>query len=129
MTVSWAGPYDFGMANERGKSELLVVTPDGVRRVATTLFGMDLVQQVARLLNSENIMSTRLGDDMTLWHAEGGRRRGRAGQPNPTASQLAAEHGAPPITGPAIITGPLLYGSPYPLDAAAADQIAARLRA
>ncbi|MEU9090073.1 hypothetical protein [Streptomyces sp. NPDC048428] len=49
------------------------------------------------------------------------------GAPNPDASRLAAEHGSPPVTGPAVVTGEMLYGAPYPLDAGRAAQIAARL--
>jgi hypothetical protein len=117
------------MADERGKgARLLLVTAGGVQHVTTNFFGMDLVQEVARLLGSANIRSTRLGDDLTLWHAEDRPGRARPGQPNPAASRLAADHGSSPVTGPAVITGPLLYGSPYPLDADEAEKIAARLR-
>jgi hypothetical protein len=113
------------MAKERGKAaQLLLVTGGGVQQMTTSLFGMDLVQEVARLLGSEHIRSTRLGDDLTLWHAEDRSGRARSSQPNPTASRLAAEHGSPPVTGPAVITGPMLYGSPYPLDAGEAERIA-----
>jgi hypothetical protein len=89
---------------------------------------MDLVQEVARLLGSEHIRSTKLGDELTLWHAEDGPGQARPGQPNPTASQLAAEHGSSPVTGPAVITGPMMYGSPYPLDGDEAVRLVARLR-
>ncbi|MGI5521473.1 hypothetical protein ACQEUX_10990 [Micromonospora sp. CA-259024] len=117
------------MANERGKAAgLLLVTAGGVQQVTTASFGMDLVQEVARLLGSANIRSTKLGTDLTLWHAEDSPGRSRPGQANPTASQLAAEHGAAPVTGPAVVTGPILYGSPYPLDADEAHRIATRLR-
>ena len=117
------------MAKDRGKtSRLLLVTARGVQQVKTGSFGMDLVQEVARQLGSANIRSTKLGDDLTLWHAEDGPGQARPGQPNPVASRLAAEHGSPPVTGTAIITGPMLYGSPYPLDADEAERIATSLR-
>ncbi|GAB3984531.1 hypothetical protein GCM10029978_094460 [Actinoallomurus acanthiterrae] len=107
---------------------LLVVTAGGVQQVTTNFSGMELVQEVARLLGSEHIRSTRLGDDLTLWHAEDRPGRTRPGRPNPAASRLAAEHGFPPVVGPAVIAGPILYGSPYPLDADEAERVAARLR-
>ncbi|MFI7609463.1 MFS transporter [Micromonospora sp. NPDC049366] len=129
LTAPTGQPDDLGTANERGRAgRLLLVTVDGVEQVTTPFFGMDLVPEVARLLGSENIRSTRLGNDLTLWHAEDSPGRARPGQPNPTASQLAAEHGSPPVTGPAVITGPIAYGSPYPLDPDEADRIATRLR-
>lgn len=106
---------------------VLLVTGSGVRRVATGAYGMDLVQEVARLLGSEHIRSTRLGDDLALWHAEESPGRPLAGQPNAVASGLAAEHGVPPVTGPAVVTGPVLYGSPYPLDVDEIARVAARL--
>ncbi|PYC74902.1 hypothetical protein C7C45_03140 [Micromonospora arborensis] len=124
-----AGIADAGIAQERGKTaELLLVTVGGVQRVTTPFVGMDLVREVARLLGSENIRSTRLGTDLTLWHAEDRPGRAQPGQPNPAASLLATEHGSPSVTGPAVVTGPILHGSPYPLDADEADRIASRLR-
>lgn len=122
-------PYDPGMADEQDKTAgLLLVNVDGVEQRTTGCFGMDLVREVARLLGSEYIRSTRLGDDLTLWHAEDRPGQAGAGRANPAASRLAAEHGSPPVTGPAVVTGPLLYGSPYPLDAGDAERIATRLR-
>lgn len=122
------------MFGKRGKasrsaqtSRLLFVTAEGVRQMPTNLYGMDLVPEVARLLGSPNIRSTRLGEDLTLWHAEESPGNPRSGRPNPLASRLAAEHGEPPVTGPAVISGPLLYGSPYPLAADEADRITAGL--
>ncbi|MFF1922867.1 hypothetical protein ACFVW8_20140 [Streptomyces sp. NPDC058221] len=100
-----------------------------VQHVPTSLFGMDLVQEVSRLLQSEHIRSTKIGDALTLWHAEIAPGRAHPGPPNPAASQLAAEYGSPPVTGPAVVTGEMLYGSPYPLDADKAAEIAARLGA
>lgn len=129
MTVPSGRSGEAGTASGRGTAAgLLLLTVGGVHQVTTTLFGMDLVQEVARLLGSENIRSTRLGTDLTLWHAEDGPGRARPGQPNPVASQLAAEHGSPPVTGPAVVTGPIVSGSPHPLDAEEADRIATRLR-
>lgn len=107
---------------------VVVVSPDGLRQVATASFGMDLVQQVARLLGSEHIRSSKLGEQLTLWHAEDGPGRPRAGLPNPAASLLAAEYELSPVAGTAVVTGPLLYGSPYPLKADEAEQLLARLR-
>ncbi|MGS2616840.1 MFS transporter [Micromonospora sp. LZ34] len=129
VTAPTGRSNDAGTAAERGTAAgLLLVTVGGVQQVTTTHVGTDLVQEVARLLGSENIRSARLGTDLTLWHAEDGPGRARPGQPNPRASQLAAEHGSPAVTGPAVITGPIRYGSPYPLDADEADRIATRLR-
>lgn len=107
---------------------VVMVSPDSLRRVATASFGMDLVQQVARLLGSEHIRSSKLGEELTLWYAEDGPGRPRAGLPNPVASHLAAEHGLSAVVGTAVVTGPLLYGSPYPLSAVEADQLLTRLR-
>lgn len=106
---------------------VLLVTDGGVRRVATGAYGMDLVQEIARLLGSEHIRSTRLGEDLSLWHAEESPGRPRAGAPNTVASRFAAEHGVPPVIGPAVLAGPVLYGSPYPLDVDEVAQVAARL--
>jgi hypothetical protein len=44
------------------------------------------------------------------------------------ASGLAAEHGSPPVTGPAVVSGPIEYNSVFPLKAADAEQLASRLR-
>ena len=107
----------------------MLVTVDGLQQMTTTFYGMDLVQEVARLLRSENIRSTRLGGDLTLWHAEDNPGRPRAGHPNPAASRLAAEYGAPPVTGPAVITGPIMNNTIYPLDTDQAGRVAIRLRA
>ncbi|GAB3422801.1 hypothetical protein GCM10027569_54580 [Flindersiella endophytica] len=106
----------------------MLVTVDGVHLVTTTFIGMDLVQEVARLLDSENIRSTRLGGDLTLWHAEDGPGRPRAGHPNPVASRLAAEYGSPPVSGPAVISGPIMDNTVHPLHADHADRLAAHLR-
>ncbi|MEV1317726.1 MFS transporter [Micromonospora arborensis] len=129
VPASAGGPRDPGTAHERGKTaELLLVNVGGVQQVTTPFFGIDLVREVARLLGSENIRSTRLGTNLTLWHAEDSSGRAQPGQPNPAASLLATEHGSPPVTGAAVITGPIMHGSPYPLDADEADRIATRLR-
>lgn len=122
-------PYDAGVASELSEAaRLLLVTVDEIQQVETTAYGMDLVPEVARLLGSGNIRSTRLGDEMTLWHAEDAPGRARAGRANPVATKLAAEHGLPPVTGTVVITGPIQYNSVFPLDAAAADRTATRLR-
>lgn len=93
----------------------------------TSPFGMDLVQEVSRLLGSEHIRSTKISDDLTLWHAEIAPGRSHPGAPGPAASQFSAEHGSPPVTGPAVVTGEMLHGAPYPLDADKAAQIATHL--
>lgn len=133
--MAWSHDYHPRMAlfrrnkaSSNATTALLVVTDSGVTRVNTGSYGPDLVQEVAKQLRSQNIRSTKLGDDLTLWHAEVSPGQARSGRPNPAASQLAAEHGHPPISGPAVVTGALLYGSPYPLDADGAERIAARLR-
>ncbi|MEC3994101.1 hypothetical protein VSR01_11305 [Actinacidiphila sp. DG2A-62] len=108
-------------------SGLVLVSGGGVRQVATGSYGMDLVQEVARLLGSEHIRSTKLGEDLTLWHAEDGPGRPQPGLPNPAASRLAAGYGSPPVTGPAVVSGPMMYGSPYPLDADGLARTATRL--
>jgi hypothetical protein len=117
------------MADQAGRAaRLVLVTVDGVHLLTTTFIGMDLVQEVARLLDSENIRSTRLGGDLTLWHAEDGPGRPRADHPNPVASRLAAEYGSQPVTGPAVVSGPIMDNTIYPLDAQQAEQVASRLR-
>jgi len=106
---------------------LVLVSGGGVRQVATGSYGMDLVQEVARLLGSEHIRSTKLGEDLTLWHVEDDPGRAQPGLPNPVASRLATEYGSPPVTGPAVVSGPMMYGSPYPLDAHGLARIATQL--
>ncbi|MFI9814688.1 hypothetical protein [Saccharothrix variisporea] len=112
----------------RGSAGLVLVTGDGVHLVTTNSIGMDLVGEVARLLGSEHIRSTRLGGDLTLWHAEDGPGKPRSGYPNPAASALAAEHGSPPVSGPAVVSGPIAHNSVFPLDAAEAERLVSRLR-
>ncbi|MBA0049539.1 hypothetical protein E0L36_01015 [Streptomyces sp. AJS327] len=111
----------------KATSGLLLVSDRGIKRVETASFGMDLVQEVARLLGSEHIRSTKLGEELTLWYAEDGPGRARSGPPNPVVSRLVADHGAVPVTGPAVVTGPLLYGSPYPLSAEEITRVSGRL--
>ncbi|MFJ3889909.1 hypothetical protein [Streptomyces rubrogriseus] len=101
----------------KATSGLLLVSDRGIQQVKTASYGMDLVQEVARLLGSEHIRSTKLGEVLTLWYTEDGPGRASSGPPNPVASRLAADHGAALVNGPAVVTGPLLYGSPYPLGA------------
>lgn len=113
--------------SSNGTHRMLLMKDGRVQSVPTSLFGMDLVQEVSRLLGSEHIRSTKLGGDLTLWHSEIAPGRAHPGAPNPAASQLAAEHGSPPVTGPAVLTGEMLYGAPYPLDADKAAEVATRL--
>lgn len=107
---------------------MVLVTADGARPVTTNSIGMDLVREVARLLGSEHVRSTRLGGDLTLWHAEDGPGRSRSGPPNPAASSLAAEYGSPPVTGPAVVSGPIADNTVHPLSADDADRLTTRLR-
>ncbi len=81
------------------------------------------------MLGSDRIQSTRLGDaDLTLWQVEDSPGRVRPGEPNPAASRLAAGYGKPPVTGPAVINGPIVPGGPFPLDVDEAEGIVTRLR-
>ncbi|OIV38542.1 hypothetical protein BIV57_05255 [Mangrovactinospora gilvigrisea] len=126
-----------GESGESGRgAELLLLADGAVQRHSAESYGMDMVQEVARLLGSPNIRSTVLGENLTLWHAEaGGGSRGffrrRSPEANALANRLASEHGSsiPVVAGPAVVSGPMLYGSPYPLDAAEADALAAYLAA
>ncbi|WP_393058340.1 hypothetical protein [Streptomyces sp. LN549] len=113
--------------SSNGTHRLLLIKDGHVQNVPTSLYGMDLVQEVSRLLGSEHIRSTKLGDDLTLWYAEISPGRAHPGAPNPAASRLAAEHCSPPVTGPAVVTGEMLYGAPYPLDVDKAAQLTTRL--
>ncbi|MFI6859516.1 hypothetical protein ACIBKZ_06345 [Streptomyces sp. NPDC050421] len=121
------GLFSRRKASSTGTHRMLVMKDGRVQSVPTSLFGMDLVQEVSRLLGSEHIRSTRIGDDLTLWHSESAPGQARPGTPNAAASRLAAEHGSPPVTGPAVLTGEMLYGAPYPLDPDKAAQIETRL--
>ncbi|WP_406096602.1 hypothetical protein [Streptomyces sp. NBC_01013] len=113
--------------SSNGTHRMLLLKDGRVQNVPTSLSGMELVQEVSRLLGSEHIRSTRIGDDLTLWHVEIAPGRPHPGAPNPAASRLAAEHGSPPVTGAAVVTGEVLYGSPYPLEPDKAAQVAAQL--
>ncbi|MFJ6795058.1 hypothetical protein [Streptomyces sp. NPDC091268] len=94
-----------------------------VKRLSTSFSGMDLVQEISRQLRSENIMMTRLGEDLTLWHVVEGPDR----TPNPAASRLMAEHGQEPVTGAAIVASKCIGHTAFPLEEAEAERIAARL--
>ncbi|WP_328948715.1 hypothetical protein OG778_10215 [Streptomyces sp. NBC_00184] len=113
--------------SSNGTHRLLLMKDGHVKNVPTSLFGMELVHEVSRLLGSEHIRSTRISDELTVWHSEIAPGRPHPGAPNPAASSLAAEHGSPPVTGPAVVTGEMLYGTPYPLDADKAAQMTTRL--
>lgn len=69
----------------------------------------------------------RLCRALTPWHSEIAPGRPHPGAPDTAANQLAAEHGAPPVTGAAVLSGEMLYGAPHPLDVDKAAQIATRL--
>ncbi|MFH8519967.1 MDR family MFS transporter [Streptomyces gelaticus] len=109
------------MPGRRGTNGLLLVKNGRVKRIPTALHGMDLVQEISRLLRAENVMMTKLGTDLTLWHVAG------AGTPNPVASRLMAEHGFRPVTGAAIVAGAMIGHSPFPLRSDEAEDIALRL--
>ncbi|WP_395366919.1 bifunctional serine/threonine protein kinase/MFS transporter [Streptomyces sp. YH02] len=108
--------------DRRGASGLLLVKNGRVKRVPTELRGLELLQEISRLLRAENVTMTKLGTDLTLWHVEG------AGQtPNPVASRLMAEHGFEPVTGAAVVAGPMVGHMPFPLGSEAAEGLALRL--
>lgn len=104
-----------------GTNGLLLVEDGRLKRIPTALHGMDLVQEISRLLRAENVTMTRLGTGLTLWHVVG------AGTPNPVASRLMAEHGFEPVTGAAVVAGPMIGHNPFPLGTDEADGIALRL--
>ncbi|MFD3665926.1 bifunctional serine/threonine protein kinase/MFS transporter [Streptomyces sp. NPDC058659] len=107
--------------DRRGANGLLLVKNHRVTRIPTELRGMDLLQEISRLLRAENVTMTKLGTDLTLWHVAG------AGPPNPVASRLMAEHGFEPVTGAAIVAGRMIGHMPFPLGSDAADGLALRL--
>ncbi|MEU7074290.1 bifunctional serine/threonine protein kinase/MFS transporter [Streptomyces narbonensis] len=120
-SAGWSAPT--GTAQDRtGANGLLLVQSGRVTRVPTVFRGMDLVQEIGRLLQAENVTMTRLGTDLTLWHVVG------AGTPNPVASRLMAEHGFDPVSGAAIVAGPMIGHIPFPLGSDAAEGLALRLR-
>ncbi|CAM5419186.1 hypothetical protein SSPIM334S_08019 [Streptomyces spiroverticillatus] len=117
-------PHPAGRPTAPGRTAangLLFVQNGRVTRIPTEFRGMDLLQEISHLLRSENVTMTRLGTDLTLWHTVG------AGTPNPVASRLMAEHGFEPVTGAAIVAGPVISRTPFPLDSEAAEGLAFRL--
>ncbi|MFJ5138864.1 MDR family MFS transporter [Streptomyces sp. NPDC088707] len=104
-----------------GANGLLLVENGRVTRIPTELRGMDLVQEISRLLRAENVIMTKLGTDLTLWHVVG------AGAQNPVASRLMAEHGFEPVTGAAIVAGPVMGHIPFPLGGHATESLALSL--
>ncbi|MFF5212278.1 MFS transporter [Streptosporangium sp. NPDC000396] len=117
---SWSSPTQT-TPGRTGTNGLLLVEDSRVKRIPTALHGMDLVQEISRLLRAENITMTKLGTDLTLWHVAG------AGTPNPVASRLMAEYGFQPVTGTAVVAGAMIGHSPFPLGTDEADGIALRL--
>ncbi|MFI0985624.1 MDR family MFS transporter [Streptomyces exfoliatus] len=113
-----ARPTERGLAADNG---LLLVEDGRVTRVPAELRGLELLQEISRLLRSENVTMTKLGTDLTLWHVEG------AGTPNPVASRLMAGYGFEPVTGAAVVAGPLIGHMPFPLGSDAAEGLALRL--
>ena len=117
-------PYPAGPSaapDGRGAGGLLLLKNGRVTRIPMALHGMELVQEISRLLRNENVTMTRLGTDLTLWHAVD------AGTPNPVASRLMAEHGFEPVTGDALVAGPMIGHTPFPLRNDAAGDLVLRL--
>ncbi len=110
-----------GLFSRKGTHRLLLVKDGRVKRVPTSLHGMELVQEISRLLRSEHITSTRVGEEATVWHVAG------PGTPNAAASRLLAEHGLPPVSGVTVVAGALIGASIFPLDPDAADRLALKL--
>ncbi|MEU7297185.1 bifunctional serine/threonine protein kinase/MFS transporter [Streptomyces exfoliatus] len=113
-----ARPPEGGLAADNG---LLLVENGRVTRVPAELRGLELLQEISRLLRSENVTMTKLGTDLTLWHVEG------AGTPNPVASRLMAGYGFEPVTGSAVVAGPVIGHMPVPLGSDAAEGLVLRL--
>ncbi|MFI5806668.1 MFS transporter [Streptomyces sp. NPDC051561] len=117
-------PYPAGpsaASDRRGAARLLLLKNGRVTRIPMALHGLELVEEISRLLRSENVTMTRLGPDLTLWHSVG------VGTSNPVASRLMAEHGFEPVTGDAIVAGPMIGNSPFPLGNDAAEGLVRRL--
>ncbi|MEV6247246.1 MFS transporter [Streptomyces sp. NPDC051742] len=113
-----ARPPEGGLATD---DRLLLVKNGRVTRVPTELRGLELLQEISRLLRSENVTMTKLGTDLTLWHVVG------AGAPDPVASRLMAGYGFEPVTGAVVVAGPLIGHMPFPLGGDVADGLALRL--
>ncbi|WP_323185878.1 MDR family MFS transporter [Streptomyces sp. NBC_00233] len=118
-TVTHPGPW--AAPAPQDTSGLLLVNGTHAERVLTSRHGMELVQEISRLLGSENVTMTRLGTELTLWHVPG------TGSPNPIASRLMAEHGFQPVDGAAVVAGKTVGHSSFPLSIDAVEQIARRL--
>ncbi|WP_318212454.1 hypothetical protein [Streptomyces sp. SJL17-1] len=93
-----------------------------IKRVPTESRGLELLQEISRLLRAENVTMTKLGTDLTLWHVDGAGRT-----PNPAASRLMAEYGFEPVTGAAVVAGPIIGHMPFPLGSEATEDLALRL--
>ncbi|WP_051820147.1 MFS transporter [Streptomyces flavochromogenes] len=119
-SAGWSAPVRTTVDRSEA-SGVLLVENGRVKRIPTEFRGMDLVQEISRLLRAENVTMTRLGTDLTLWHAVG------PGTPNPVASRLMAEHGFEPVSGAAIVAGPVIGHIPFPLGGNAAEGLALRL--
>ncbi|MBB6347619.1 hypothetical protein FHU36_004164 [Nonomuraea muscovyensis] len=76
---SWSSPTQT-TPGRTGTNGLLLVEDGRVKRVPTALHGMDLVQEISRLLRAENVTMTKLGTDLILWHVAGGGRVVEVGQ-------------------------------------------------
>ncbi|MGA5196669.1 bifunctional serine/threonine protein kinase/MFS transporter [Streptomyces exfoliatus] len=114
-----ARPPEGGLAGDDG---LLLVENGRVTRVPADLRGLELLQEISRLLRSENVTMTKLGTDLTLWHVVG-----VAGAPNAVASRLLAGYGFEPVTGAVVVAGPLIGHMPFPLGGDVAEGLALRL--
>lgn len=75
----WSSPTQT-TPGRTGTNGLLLVEDGRVKRVPTALHGMDLVQEISRLLRAENVTMTKLGTDLILWHVAGGGRVVEVGQ-------------------------------------------------
>lgn len=84
------------------------------------------VAQVASLLKTERVRSSRLDDHLVLWQADdGGSTRAEGG--NPLASRLVADFGHAPVSGNVVVTGPMVDGRVLPLDRAKAEEMMRRV--
>ncbi|HXA59613.1 MAG TPA: hypothetical protein VNW94_10665 [Streptosporangiaceae bacterium] len=84
------------------------------------------VAQVASLLKTDQVRSSRLSDHLVLWQGDDGGAAGVDGG-NPLASWLVADFGHAPVSGEVVVTGPVIDGRVLPLDRAHAEQMSRRV--
>lgn len=121
--ASASGPAPQVAPGRTGTSGLLLVRNGRVERIPWALSGLDLLQEVGRLLRAEHLTMVKLGTDLTLWHAG----TAGSGSPNPAASRLMAAYGFQAVTGPVVVAGRLVGHDPFPLGADEIDGVARRL--